>query len=201
MVRRTKEEALQTKARIMDAAIEVFFNKGLARATLEDIAEAAEVTRGAVYHHFKNKSDLMLAIHEDLHKTFDTILFGTVPEGEIPSLSLYREGFVAMLRKLEEDERHKRMMSLMLTAMHSEGMEELRAIKSAQMNEKLKFIADIFANAMKTGELKQHDPHFMATAFYCHICGIMQTYLESPHLVSPAKDGPKHIENFFLPYM
>ena len=67
MVRKTKEEAMNTRARIMDAAIELFADRGFARTSLEEIAEAAGVTRGAVYWHFKNKFDLISAIHEDMH--------------------------------------------------------------------------------------------------------------------------------------
>lgn len=62
MVRRTKEEALETRHRILDAAEAVFHARGVARPSLADIAEAAGVTRGAIYWHFKNKSDVFAAM-------------------------------------------------------------------------------------------------------------------------------------------
>ncbi len=62
MVRRTKEEALETRNRILDAAEAVFHARGVARPSLADIAEAAGVTRGAIYWHFKNKSDVFAAM-------------------------------------------------------------------------------------------------------------------------------------------
>lgn len=62
MVRRTKEEALETRSRILDAAEAVFHARGVARPSLADIAEAAGVTRGAIYWHFKNKSDVFAAM-------------------------------------------------------------------------------------------------------------------------------------------
>jgi len=48
MVRRTKEEAEQTRDQILDAAEILFFERGVAHTSLEQIARAAGVTRGAV---------------------------------------------------------------------------------------------------------------------------------------------------------
>lgn len=67
MARRTKEEALETRHRILDAAEAVFHARGVARPSLADIAEAAGVTRGAIYWHFKNKSDVFAAMCDRVH--------------------------------------------------------------------------------------------------------------------------------------
>jgi TetR/AcrR family acrAB operon transcriptional repressor len=64
MVRRTKEEALATRHRILDAAELIFERRGVSRTSLHDIAEAAQVTRGAIYWHFKDKADLFTAMME-----------------------------------------------------------------------------------------------------------------------------------------
>jgi AcrR family transcriptional regulator len=47
---------------ILDAAIEVFGNKGLDVATVDDIAEAAGISKGTIYLYFKSKSDIFDAI-------------------------------------------------------------------------------------------------------------------------------------------
>ena len=49
MARRTKEEALETRMQIIDAARRVFHAEGVNRSTLDKVAKAAGVTRGAVY--------------------------------------------------------------------------------------------------------------------------------------------------------
>ena len=46
----------------MQAALDVFHQRGVARASLHEIAQAAGVTRGALYWHFKNKEDLFDAL-------------------------------------------------------------------------------------------------------------------------------------------
>lgn len=66
MVRKTKENAELTKQSIIHAAREVFLERGVSRTTLEHIAAKANVTRGAVYWHFKNKIDIFHAMREQV---------------------------------------------------------------------------------------------------------------------------------------
>lgn len=62
MVRRTKAEAEQTREAVLAAAIEVFLERGVTRATFDEIARAAGVTRGAIYWHFKDKLEIFLVL-------------------------------------------------------------------------------------------------------------------------------------------
>jgi TetR/AcrR family transcriptional regulator, acrAB operon repressor len=57
-MRRTKAEAEQTRESVIAAAIAVFLERGVARATFDEIARTAGVTRGAVYWHFQDKLEL-----------------------------------------------------------------------------------------------------------------------------------------------
>ena len=58
MARRTKTETEQTRQRILGAARQTFLLRGMTGTTLEHIADAAGVTRGAIYWHFANKKAL-----------------------------------------------------------------------------------------------------------------------------------------------
>lgn len=62
MARRTKEDAEVTRSRLLDAAEQVFHAKGVAGASLLEVAQAASLTRGAIYWHFKDKADLFDAL-------------------------------------------------------------------------------------------------------------------------------------------
>lgn len=66
MVRKTKEDAELTRQHIIDAAREVFLARGVSRSTLEHIAAQANVTRGAVYWHFKNKTEIFHALRDQV---------------------------------------------------------------------------------------------------------------------------------------
>lgn len=71
MVRRTAAGAAQTRQRVIDAAIAVFYEHGIHTATLEDVAVRAEVTRGAVYGHFGGKPALITAVLAGLRWPLD----------------------------------------------------------------------------------------------------------------------------------
>lgn len=61
-MRRTWQQALVTRQRILDAAVQVFLERGFQRSAMQDVAERAGVTRGAVYWHFRNQLDLLEAL-------------------------------------------------------------------------------------------------------------------------------------------
>jgi AcrR family transcriptional regulator len=59
---RKEREKEQRRSAIVDAAEEVFFSKGLENATMDEVAEKAELSKGTLYIYFKNKNDLFHAI-------------------------------------------------------------------------------------------------------------------------------------------
>jgi TetR/AcrR family acrAB operon transcriptional repressor len=65
-LRRTKRESQRTRRRILAAARKVFASQGVTRTTLEEIADAASVTRGAIYWHFADKNELFFAMREQV---------------------------------------------------------------------------------------------------------------------------------------
>ncbi|AOK52710.1 TetR family transcriptional regulator [Burkholderia stagnalis] len=62
MARKTREESLAIKHRILDAAELVLLERGVAQTAMADLAEAAGMSRGAVYGHYKNKMEVCLAM-------------------------------------------------------------------------------------------------------------------------------------------
>ena len=61
----TRERRLEhTRSLLLDAAEEVFAEKGFGAATLDDIAHTAGYTKGAIYKHFATKEDLFLALSD-----------------------------------------------------------------------------------------------------------------------------------------
>jgi TetR/AcrR family transcriptional regulator, acrAB operon repressor len=77
MVRKTKEEALITRGQLLDAAARLFCEQGVSNTSLHEIAEAAGLTRGAIYWHFENKGDLLKALWErvalPMQQAFDEV--------------------------------------------------------------------------------------------------------------------------------
>lgn len=62
---RTRPTRSETRRRVLDAAFEVFAERGIAASSLNDVAAAAGLTKGAVYSSFDGKDDLVLALMEE----------------------------------------------------------------------------------------------------------------------------------------
>lgn len=87
MARKTKEAALETRAQIIDAARRVFHAEGVNRSSLDKIAQAAGVTRGAVYWHFANKAEIFLAVKQTYTSQFDQLQALLSSEADISPLT------------------------------------------------------------------------------------------------------------------
>ena len=64
-VQPTANEDLTAKARIRNAAFELYAAKGEANTSVREVAQAAGVTHGLVVHHFVNKEGLHRAVQQD----------------------------------------------------------------------------------------------------------------------------------------
>ena len=65
--RRTQaERRASTRRALLDAARSLFAEKGYQQTTAEEIVRRAELTRGALYHHFEDKKDLFGAVVDEI---------------------------------------------------------------------------------------------------------------------------------------
>lgn len=105
-MRRTKEEAARTRRRIMAAALKTFRRQGIARTSLETIAGAAGVTRGAVYWHFRNKGELVKAIREDVAlPLIDQSDFTLLGDLSVPPLERVEHFLIGLVEAVEKNAR------------------------------------------------------------------------------------------------
>ena len=77
-MRRTAEDAAKTRVALLEAALIAFEEKGWRGATFEHIAERADVTRGALHHHFRDKRTLLAEALEWGWSDYGQRLFDTV---------------------------------------------------------------------------------------------------------------------------
>ncbi len=78
-MRRTKAEAEETRQAILAAAERVFFKKGVANSSLDEVAAAAGVTRGAIYWHFASKTDLFIGLYQSVALPSRTCWISVIP--------------------------------------------------------------------------------------------------------------------------
>lgn len=73
-MKKTKEDALITKKQIIEKALELFLQQGFSITTLDEIAQRVNVTRGAIYWHFKDKLDIVRKLIETEHQNLSQLL-------------------------------------------------------------------------------------------------------------------------------
>ncbi|MFK0118620.1 TetR/AcrR family transcriptional regulator [Streptomyces sp. NPDC090994] len=63
-----------TRQRIQDVALELFAEQGYEKTSLREIAERLEVTKAALYYHFKTKEEILVSIFEDLTQPMEELI-------------------------------------------------------------------------------------------------------------------------------
>jgi TetR/AcrR family acrAB operon transcriptional repressor len=112
MARRTKEEAAATRDSILDAAEKLFVEQGVSRTTLQHIASAAGVTRGAIYWHFDDKGALFNAMMERAILPLEAEMqVLDQAESDDPLVDL-RNYMLAVLRRTVEDPGARRVFEI-----------------------------------------------------------------------------------------
>ncbi|MGY1500023.1 TetR/AcrR family transcriptional regulator [Streptomyces sp. QTS52] len=72
---RTKQRRRgDTRQRIQDVALELFAEQGYEKTSLREIAEHLDVTKAALYYHFKTKEEIVVSLFEDLTKPIEDLI-------------------------------------------------------------------------------------------------------------------------------
>jgi TetR/AcrR family transcriptional regulator, acrAB operon repressor len=196
MVRRTKEEALETRSRILDAAEHVFFERGVSRTTLAHIAEAAGVTRGAIYWHFDNKGDLFTAMFDRVVLPLDELKAATVDPNEPDPLGRIRDLCVLCLRNTATDAGRRRVFEILfLKCEFVEEMGPVMARHQSTIREGLARIEEGLRNAMSKGQLSADlDAACAARGLHSFITGALRDMAILPDVFDIATNAERHVE-------
>ena len=131
MARRTKEEAQQTRNALLDAAEAVFDARGVSGASLQEVAETAGVTRGAVYWHFRDKADLFNAMMDRAILPFERHWLVASPDDAADPLQRLRDVLFDILRQTAGDARLQRVLAISTQKVEYVG--ELDAIRQRHL--------------------------------------------------------------------
>ena len=199
MARRTKEDALATRDLILDTAERVFARRGVSRASLNEIAQVAGLTRGAIYWHFKDKAELFDAMMERVLLPMEEHLKigAPVPAGD--ALEQLRRACIDGLRKIVDDEQVRRVFEI---AVHKvEYVDELEAVRDRRRDAcrgHLDHIERTLAQLIKQGELSRRMPvRAAALGLHSLLEGLFQNWMLDPTAFDLVKVGTQVIDTYF----
>lgn len=198
MVRRTKEEALETRNRILDTAEKVFLDKGVSRTSLADIAIAAGVTRGAIYWHFKNKADLFEAMMKRMKLPMEEMVERAGSEDLVDPLDYVRQCALTVLERLTSDPQCRCVAEISRYKVeYADEMEPLRERNIECRTEALTLVERGMRNAAKKGMLAPNvDPRLAAIGLHALVDGLINNWVLDPTYVSLAKDAAPLIDGY-----
>ena len=188
MARRTKVEAAETRANLLDAAEHLFQKQGVSRTSLQDIARRAGATRGAVYWHFKDKADIFNAMMQrvtlPMEEAFSTEASPARPNGgDAHALSHIREAMLSILYLIVTDPQTRRVLEV--ATQKVEYVEDLMAVRQRHLNVRSGFLLRTerglqAATQSQPGACPELQPAMAAQGLHALIDGIVQNWLLDP---------------------
>ena len=197
MVRRTKEDALATRHRLLDAAEHVFQAKGVSATSLNDIAVRAGTTRGAIYWHFQDKADLYNAMIERVSLPLEHAI--SVAPGQPAPLASLRQALVDSLKKTVNDPQTRRVFEV---ATHKvEYVDSLCAVRQRHLDVRTGCVNGIKkalqSAARERGISLPLPAEAAARGLHALVDGLIQNWLLDPGAFDLARAGGQILDAYF----
>ena len=190
-MRRSKQDAEQTRTAILDAAEQMFCEQGVSGATLEKISRRAGVTRGALYWHFKDKIDLLRALHKRSEQPQKLLIRTAAQEGHSDPLGLLERVADEVLLSFEQDERQQRVF-IILNA-HSADPESV-AWKQELNADMFQTLSALTTQAQAQGSLSpDFSPEETAGILMATMNGLLSEWLRSGKCFSVSNLGSRFL--------
>ena len=179
MVRRTKEDAEATRCSLLDAAERVFYDKGVSRASLADIAQAAGATRGAVYWHFRDKVDLFGAMMDRVTLPLECNYGSSGGGAPVAPLQRLRAVIQGVLHAVVHDERARRVFEIAMYKV--EYVQELSVVRDRHVQAcagfRCQLEGDLMAAAQQQGLALEVPPAVAAMGLWALFDGLRQGWM------------------------
>ncbi|MTD27076.1 multidrug efflux transporter transcriptional repressor AcrR [Erwinia sorbitola] len=196
MARNTKQQAQETRNQIIDAAIERFSEYGVSKTSLADIASSAGVTRGAIYWHFKNKTDLLNEIWAQSESVMADLELEYQSKYPSDPLSVMRGMLLYVLDATASDPRRRALMEIIYHKCEFVG--EMATLQLMQQNlylECYEKIEEVLAQCIDAKQLPENlDTRRAAVVMRGYITGIIENWLFMPNSFDLARDAPQLVE-------
>lgn len=182
-MRRTKEDAAKTRRQLLEAAAQVFYEKGVGTATLEQIAARCGVSRGALYWHFKDKADLLEALIADIRLPQEELVAQGMGDAQLPcdALSVLEASSLCALKMLEEDMHQQRIFAILMVNCENQGKISDVMSRMNEANQQLyQDLESKFHLARAGGLLAENwTAEMAARAFYCTLNGLFAEWVRT----------------------
>ena len=196
MARKTKEDAEHTYDALLEAAEQMFFDKGVAHTTLADIATAAGMTRGAIYWHFKDKGALLQALFEQATLPLEDMLAEATAYTATDPMAALRHLCVQALTTLAGSPQQQRVFNILFHKCENVGeVADVRKRELACRDACLAKFEAILQQAIAQGQLPPDTDVFLSLqTLHNFTMGTMREWLQEPHSYPLARAAPAMVD-------
>ncbi|WEX77573.1 TetR family transcriptional regulator [Sinorhizobium numidicum] len=200
-MRRTKADAEATRKKILSAAERVFYEKGVSNTSLEEVASEAGVTRGAIYWHFANKTDLFLALYDAVPLPQEDMIAREIETEAFDTLAIVEKATSDWLEMLAKDEQRQRILAIMLRCDYDNDMSAV-LVRQKEIDERHNATLELaFTRALERGQLQESwTPPSAARALHWMMMGLCTEWLlfgRRFDLVAEGREGLKRLFSSF----
>ncbi|MCR6499904.1 TetR family transcriptional regulator [Shinella sp. CPCC 101442] len=200
-MRRTKAEAKETRQQILLAAEKVFYEKGVAHASMEDVARVAGVTRGAIYWHFANRADLVLELYNSLPMPQEELIARELEAENADVFGVLERVGREWLEMLATDEHRQRILSILLRCDTSGEFAAISERQNDLDDEHMQALEAAFAKAEGQGKLGgTWTPRSAASMLRWVIKGLCSEWLLFGRRFDIASEGKEALRRLFATY-
>lgn len=196
-MRRTKADAEQTRQDLIKAGERVFGRQGFSATRLSDIAKEAGVTRGAIYHHFGNKMDLFIALHNERVDPYFKMVEGILKSDLSPKQKIQK--MMTELIFLAKDDLHFAASQRfgIFRDMEFHNCEEIRQFMRKRGELFFAELVKIIKEGQSTEDIRQDiDPEQAAFNLVAYIKGITSMMAIEKSMVNPNYFNEKLVDTF-----
>jgi TetR/AcrR family transcriptional regulator, acrAB operon repressor len=187
VVRKTKENTELTRQQIINAAREAFLTRGVSRTSMEQIATLAGVTRGAIYWHFSNKTELFRAMREQVFlPLIDRMDDNLLIENNDDPLGQIGKFLYGTIEALNDSIQTRQTYEIMMVKCeYVESLAQVLEQILCNCEQITKKIEQLYERAQKSGQLKSTDSvAILAMDTHLFFSGLMHLWvkdLDSKH--------------------
>jgi AcrR family transcriptional regulator len=179
--------AIETRAMILKTALSLFMEKGYKDTSYQDLVKETGLSKGAIYHHFKSKEDILTSVFEYMSEASNqAVVFK--PEGIVKDvksfIKLYTDIKRAQIKGFKEFMGTKKLKFnkfLFFFEAVNENV-KLRTISAALLRQEIKFLENCFLCLKKANKLpKGKDPLLLAESLYYMLegAGVLMLFIEN----------------------
>ena len=160
-----------SKDQILEAAMKVFVKNGFSETRMDDIAENSGLSKGAIYHHYKSKKDLFLALIDFWEEYFFFNIFFNKDVESKNSADLLRD----MAKDMIETFKNRKYILLAELEFWSLANhdEDVRAKTEALYIKLMKLIRTIISKGVDSNEFKKLDVDVAALSVMTSLQGVI----------------------------